>query len=225
MARRRVFKVRTHCSGLTLRYPTDRSLFIGRSVILEKMPDSTTGVSLDGSVVGHLPESVSAQVASALDRGQTFTAKIINAYQDYDANLKATTVSLDLKVEYPLEEGQPAIDAPTRPFVVDGPTSAVSPSFFTKIAGVTHERRQSIVARCSEGERLLLLREPGNPVDPGAIKVLRQNGQHLGYIPAHVSRHGDPSGLAFRMDQGIQCGCRIKNLTVCGPGESLGGNI
>ena len=54
---------------------------------------------------------------------------------------------------------------------------------------------------------------------------MRLDGQQLGFIPAHVSREGDPSGLAFRMDQGSTYQCRIANLTGGGPGENLGVNI
>ena len=47
----------------------------------------------------------------------------------------------------------------------------------------------------------------------------------IGFIPTHVSRSGDSSGLAFRMDQGSEYGCRITNITGGGRGESLGVNI
>jgi len=95
-------------------------------------------------------------------------------------------------------------------------------SFFTKVAGVTFEGRQRIVARCSAGERLMLVRDPDNHHGAGgAIKVMRLNGEQLGFIPTHVSRGGDSSGLAFRMDQGEKFQCRIKNLT--GGGEKTRG--
>jgi hypothetical protein len=98
-------------------------------------------------------------------------------------------------------------------------------SFFTKIAGVTFEGRQRIISRCSEGEQLVLRRDPINRFDEGAIKVLRLNGEQLGFIPEHVSRCGDPSGLAFQMDRGSEYSCRIKNLTGGGPGQGIGVNI
>jgi hypothetical protein len=97
-------------------------------------------------------------------------------------------------------------------------------SFFTKIAGVTFEGRQRMIPRCSEGESLRLVRDRTNLYDKGAIKILRSNGEQLGFIPSHVSREGDPSGLAYRMDHGSRYECRIKNIT--GGGEkSLGVNI
>jgi hypothetical protein len=59
----------------------------------------------------------------------------------------------------------------------------------------------------------------------GAIKVMRLNGEQLGFIPAHVSRGFDPSGLASQIDRGDKYGCRIKDLTGGGEGMSLGVNI
>lgn len=102
--------------------------------------------------------------------------------------------------------------------------------FYTKIAGVTHSNddrssRQWIVTKCRIGDELRLEREPNNQVDPGAIKVLTQEGQRLGYIPAHVARHGDVCGLAGRIDRGFKHRCRISDLTGGGPGESRRVNI
>jgi hypothetical protein len=39
------------------------------------------------------------------------------------------------------------------------------------------------------------------------------NGQQLGYLGEHVTRAGDPSGLADRMDSGDRYTCRIGSLT------------
>ena len=103
-------------------------------------------------------------------------------------------------------------------------TAAESRSFFTTVAGVTFEGRQRIVAQCSVGERLILVREPHNPHDKGAIKVMRLNGEQLGFIPAQVSRGGDSSGLVYRMDRGDKYQCRIRALTGGGR-KSLGFNI
>jgi hypothetical protein len=97
-------------------------------------------------------------------------------------------------------------------------------AFRTKVAGVSFKGRQRIVAKCSEGELLRLVRDPTDRYDNGAIKVERLNGEQLGFIPAHVSRSGNPSGLSFRMDQGEKYECRIASLTG-GPGRWLGVNI
>jgi hypothetical protein len=95
--------------------------------------------------------------------------------------------------------------------------SAPPHHFFTKVAGVTHANddgssRQVIIRECRAGESLDLVREPENRYDSGAIKVMRRNGQQLGYIPQHVSRGGD-SGLSRDMDRnGAYC-CRISDIT------------
>ncbi len=198
---------------------------IGRRVTLEKSSNSEVAVCLDGAVVGHLDTSVGNQVALAIDRGQSFTAVIINVYPIYNDSFKQTSAHIDLKVEYLLEKSQPPIEAPTSWRAVPVKSSHAAKSFFTKIAGVTFEDRQRIVARCSVGERLLLVRSPTDPYDKGAIKVLRLNGEQLGFIPAHVSRGDDPTGLASRMDCGDSFQCRIKDLTGGGEGRSLGVNI
>jgi hypothetical protein len=87
-------------------------------------------------------------------------------------------------------------------------------SFHTKIAGVTYSNddgtdRQKIIRRCKVGEALTLVREPGNPVDPNAIKILRQTGEQLGYISAGVASRG----LTDDIDQGLDVRCSISNVT------------
>ena len=96
-----------------------------------------------------------------------------------------------------------------------------SESFFTKIAGVTFKGRQRMIPRCSEGEILRLVRDPTDRYDKGAIKVMRSNGEQLGFIPSEVSRAGDPSGLSYRMDHGSRYECKIKKKT--GGGEKWWG--
>jgi hypothetical protein len=71
----------------------------------------------------------------------------------------------------------------------------------------------------------MLLRDPNNRFDAGAIKVMRLNGEQLGHLPQHVSRGGDSSGLSYQMDHGSGYRCRISSITGGGPGMSLGVNI
>jgi hypothetical protein len=68
------------------------------------------------------------------------------------------------------------------------------------------------------------VRDPENPHDKGAIKVMRSTGEQLGFIPKHVSRHGDSSGLASQMDRGEKYYARITDLTG-GGSKNLGVNI
>jgi hypothetical protein len=48
--------------------------------------------------------------------------------------------------------------------------------------------------------------------------------EQLGFIPEHVSRGGDSSGLAFRIDRGEKYSCSISDLTG-GDGKTPGVNI
>ena len=156
-----------------------------------------------------------------------FSATIERACPIYSDKLKPTGAQLDIKVEYFLEKGQPAIATEKYWRCVPCPNGEThtSGSFFTKVAGVTFEGRQRVVARCSVGERLVLVRDPNNRFDKGAIRVLRSNGEQLGFIPSHVSRSGNSSGLAFRMDRGDTYHCRISDITGGGWGKHLGVNI
>jgi hypothetical protein len=221
MARRRVFHVKVECTGIKtdLAVTANKFALFGRPVILEKTESGSIALRFDGAIVGHLDDVLGTQVIAALDRGQAFTAKIENAYQNYDARLKPTSQRLDLKVEYLLEKDQPAIEIPK-------PVYTYKPhSFFTKVAGITFDGRQRIAAQCYEGERLFLIREPNNPKDRGAIKIVRRNGDQLGYVPRDVARYGDPTGLSFRMDRGDDYQCRIKDRTGGTSGMSHGINI
>jgi hypothetical protein len=224
MARRRVFQTKVECSGISVepgRTSTHNAL-IGKSITFEKSPStSEVAVLLGGAAVGHLDSVVGPQVASAIDRGQLFAAVVKNAYQTHSHKFNRTTVLIHLNVEYLLEKHQPAIEIPKVPLEIRRNTPT---TFFTKVAGVTHEGRQQIVARCSVGERLILQRDPTNAFDKGAIKVMRLNGEQLGFLPEHVSRGDHSSGLAFQMDRGAKFQCRIIGLTG-DKGKSLGVNI
>ena len=57
----------------------------------------------------------------------------------------------------------------------------------TKVAGVTFDNRQAVLARLSAGETIQLRREPDNPYDPNAISVERLNGQQIGYLNRHMA--------------------------------------
>ena len=79
-------------------------------------------------------------------------------------------------------------------------------SFHTKVAGIS--RHQRIAKQCDEGDVLSLEREPDNPADPNAIKVSREDGPQIGYIPAHTARD-----LAKKMDAGEPVYAVISEIT------------
>jgi hypothetical protein len=106
----------------------------------------------------------------------------------------------------------------------------VSRTFYSKIAGISNKNddgsdRQEIVKDCIPGEILRLVRESDNPFDSGAIAVYRANGKQLGYLPAHVSRGGDRSGLAADMDSGTKYLCKIEAITGGGADLNFGVNV
>jgi len=92
-------------------------------------------------------------------------------------------------------------------------------SIETRVVGVSFDNRQSVVALLSEGERVSLIREPDNPFDPNAIKVIRWDRQQIGYLDRELAKI-----LAPRMDYyGRPIKATVKRLTGgCYPGSSLG---
>ncbi len=77
----------------------------------------------------------------------------------------------------------------------------------TKIVGVTFDNRQALVRNLVGGERLELVREPGNPHDCNAVAVMDGN-DHLGYIGRELAR-----GLAREMDDGVLFEAFVSSVT------------
>ncbi len=65
-----------------------------------------------------------------------------------------------------------------------------------KVAGVTYEGRQSVIAFCHAGDDVTLRREPENRYDRNAIAVDSKFGQ-IGYVPKALAAH-----LAPKLDSG-----------------------
>jgi single-stranded-DNA-specific exonuclease len=66
-------------------------------------------------------------------------------------------------------------------------------AFHTKVVGVTFEGRQAVLPHVRPGERLHLVRDPRNPRDPHAIKVVRESGDQLGFLRASLAARLAPS--------------------------------
>jgi hypothetical protein len=91
-------------------------------------------------------------------------------------------------------------------------------TFYIRVAGVTYPNadgsdRQSIVARCMAGERVLLAREPDNPHDRLAVRVVRCDGQQVGYLPSQM-QNGDGArwSVATGMDAGYRYRARVAGI-------------
>ncbi|MGE5560959.1 MAG: single-stranded-DNA-specific exonuclease RecJ, partial [Chloroflexota bacterium] len=97
---------------------------------------------------------------------------------------------------------------------------AARQQFFTKVAGVTFAGRQAAVADCSEGERLIMRRQPDNPVDANAIALLRSDGRQVGFLNARLARN-----LAPLIDAGAAYDVTVSQRTGGDSGRSFGLNI
>ena len=60
-------------------------------------------------------------------------------------------------------------------------------SIQARVVGVTFEGRQTVVSQLQVGETVLLVRDPYNPYDPSAVKVLRQNGHQIGFLDRYLA--------------------------------------
>lgn len=92
--------------------------------------------------------------------------------------------------------------------------------FHTKVVGVTFENRQRYIRRMSEGEYVTLERDPMNPYDPNAIKVVNKAGYQIGYISRELAEK-----IAYRMDSGVRYTTGVIGITGNNPGERLGVNL
>jgi hypothetical protein len=89
----------------------------------------------------------------------------------------------------------------------------------TRVAGVTFNGRQAVIARLNVGDTLLLRREPDNPYDRNAICVERPNGQQVGYLNRNLAAQLAPFFDAHNQ-QSQSC---VRNLIGSGQGGySLG---
>jgi hypothetical protein len=110
---------------------------IGQTVTLERSLGPEVNILLDGAVVGQLDVETGNQVAVALERGQSFTATIENAFPSYNENFKQTGAYVDIKVEYLLDKGQPAIETKKCWRLVESSPESASvakSSFFTALS-------------------------------------------------------------------------------------------
>lgn len=91
--------------------------------------------------------------------------------------------------------------------------------FYTKIVGVSFERRQEKLVGLVAGERLELVREPDNPHDPNAIAV-RYGAIQLGYLRKEIAKHLSPN-----VDAGEVYSAVVGSITGGGPDKHVGVNI
>ncbi|MDO8915880.1 MAG: single-stranded-DNA-specific exonuclease RecJ, partial [Coriobacteriia bacterium] len=93
-------------------------------------------------------------------------------------------------------------------------------SFHTKLAGVTFEGRQDVVARLTAGAPLRLQREPENPYDTCACAVFDPLGDQVGFLNRRLA-----AVLAPAIDEGAVYDVSVSEVTGGENGESLGVNV
>lgn len=82
-------------------------------------------------------------------------------------------------------------------------------SFNTKVAGVTFEGRQDLIARLDEGSELSLVRDDHNQYDPNAISVIADEyGRSIGFINKEIAARISP-----RIDEGQDYGVKLSQVT------------
>jgi single-stranded-DNA-specific exonuclease len=94
-------------------------------------------------------------------------------------------------------------------------------SFHTKLAGVTFEGRQAVVASLEAGALLRIERQAGNEHDPNAIALFDQVGDHVGYFNRRLA-----AALAPAIDKGADYEVTVTDVTGRDEaGGSLGVNV
>jgi hypothetical protein len=96
--------------------------------------------------------------------------------------------------------------AATSAIAADSPSARIVVQH-APIAGFVYYDGQTVWERMKAGDRLTLVREPGNSHDANAIR-LEWQGRMLGYVPRK-----DNTDLARQMDYGARVEARITNLT------------
>lgn len=96
-----------------------------------------------------------------------------------------------------------------------------SQSFNTKIVGVSFApEAQKIIPTLSENNPLLLIRDPYNPYDANAIKVVDEQNHFLGYIRKDIAAE-----IAPNIDNGIKYNSYVTAVTGGNKGNYYGLNI
>ena len=82
---------------------------------------------------------------------------------------------------------------------------SVNRAFYKHVIGINQKNadgtsRQDIINGCHKSEELVLVSEPGNYHEPGAVKICRMNGEQIGYLPTDGGRmaHDLETGWTFR---------------------------
>jgi hypothetical protein len=89
----------------------------------------------------------------------------------------------------------------------------------TRVVGTSFDNRQSVVALLTEREKVYLIREPENPFDSNAIKVVRWDHRQFGYLNRELASH-----IAPKMDRYMRPAPAFVTVIMGGyyPGSCIG---
>jgi single-stranded-DNA-specific exonuclease len=93
-------------------------------------------------------------------------------------------------------------------------------SFHTKLAGVSFEGRQDVVAKLQPDTPLRLVRQPDNEFDPNAIAVLAPTGEQVGFLNRRLA-----SVLSPALDAGARWDVSVTGVTGGDDAGSRGVNV
>lgn len=93
-------------------------------------------------------------------------------------------------------------------------------AFHTKLAGVTFEGRQDVVARLAPDMPLRLERQPGNEYDKNACALFDPFGGQVGFFNRRLA-----AALAPYVDAGVEYDVVVADVTGGSAGESFGVNV
>ncbi|HET6351977.1 MAG TPA: single-stranded-DNA-specific exonuclease RecJ [Coriobacteriia bacterium] len=95
-----------------------------------------------------------------------------------------------------------------------------APGFHTKLAGVSFEGRQDVLAKLTGGTALRLERQPDNPYDANACALFEPSGAQVGFLNRRLA-----AVLAPAIDSGVEYDVAVTEVTGGGDGQALGVNV
>ncbi len=73
-------------------------------------------------------------------------------------------------------------------------------TLYARVAGVTFDNRQAVIAGLVRGAALYIRREPHNPYDANALSVEHPSGAQIGYLPREMAAQLSPRLDAVGVD-------------------------
>jgi hypothetical protein len=142
-----------------------------------------------------------------------FLAAIVFAYLYWDLKKKQQVQHTQQAAQQRIVTEQRIWDDYIRQFDPERNKLPLPPEY-TKVAGVTYqntdtgEDRQKIIGKLKNGERLLLIPDELNQFDREAVKVVRLNGEQIGFLNADLAIE-----IKSRLKAGSRVDARVVSIT------------